>query len=218
MARQVFADPFGAYQSGYEIGAQREALQQRQMRDVRDSDYNFYNILPVEQEARLREEAFQRFNDPNRRTLADLGVDQATIARDIGINNRFMSDIGAARVPFEATNTVAPVNDIIAERFGLVRDNVMTPDGPAAVWYGPDGRQVSPALLDEIRAISDLYNSDQLGSQAWMLHQQDMAARRDRPAQAPAAAGPIGFGSTAAPKTPQGAAQSAPATAPLPAR
>jgi hypothetical protein len=77
MAREVYADPFGSYVRGYDTGTQREMALQRGVRDARETDYNFYNIKPLELNTALRNDEIGAAAQPYRLKLLPLGYQNA---------------------------------------------------------------------------------------------------------------------------------------------
>lgn len=143
MARSVYADPFGAYIGGYDTGAQREQQLQQNVRQARDTDWNYYNMKPIELETAQRNNAFQAYADPYQRQVLPYGV---TMAK----NNAFMSDINAAAVP-SFYGMIQPTVDALSRQYG--NGYTGTPGG--YTMYGPNGEPVSAPITPE---LTNAYN------------------------------------------------------------
>lgn len=72
--RNVYYDPFGMRLEGYRAGVGDEVQLQDQTRRARASDWDFANVKPLELETMQRENTFQNWFDPYRRTAARGGV------------------------------------------------------------------------------------------------------------------------------------------------
>lgn len=104
MARQVYYDPMGSRLEGYRLGVNDEMGLQRNTRQARDTDLDYYNAQ--------RETRLQDYADPYRRQAIGYGAD---IAR----NNAFQSNLQAAEIPATSLGVAQPYMQEILRRFNI---------------------------------------------------------------------------------------------------
>lgn len=80
MARQVYYDPFGSRLDGYRQGVADEVGVQGSVRQARNSDWNYNNVLPLALQTAQREEAYNQYADPYRR--------QNTVYESMGLGDK----------------------------------------------------------------------------------------------------------------------------------
>lgn len=105
MARQVYYDPFGQRTEGYRQGVADEVGVQNAVRQARQQDWNYNNVLPLALKGAQREEDFQQGFDPLRRRNAmyeSAGLANKN-AYDAFTNNVTMGSALGTQAPAEAT-------------------------------------------------------------------------------------------------------------------
>lgn len=74
MARQVFYDPYGMRQDGYDLGVQREMQLQDQTRRARVADWDYANMAPLRLQGAQRQERLGAYGEPYQRNA--FGINQ----------------------------------------------------------------------------------------------------------------------------------------------
>lgn len=202
MAREIYADPFGSYITGYDTGAQRQMAQEQNVRAAREVDWNYYNMKPIELATAQRNNEFQAYGDQFQRSMLPIGVDKARAGL---FNDQFQ-----ASQPFSYMGLMNPMADAMKNYSGYGYVN----SDQGTQFYGPHGGgavgpmitpQAANAVYPDMR--KEQYARDQ---DAWMrqyqVNTQALEAQRNAAyaasvqAQADAAAarvsggGGIGYG------------------------
>lgn len=198
MAREIYADPFGSYIGGYDLGAQREQQIQRGVRDAREMDWNYYNMNPIALETAQRNNAFQAYGDQFQRQLLPIGVRNAQA-------NLFTNEYNAAQ-PFEQYGILGPTGHAMASYMGPDYGYVASNEG---IQFSRDGAPIGPMasaqraisarperrLEDTTNAQTDWQHKYLIGNQA-VDYNNSVSSRINADAQAartPGANGAIGY-------------------------